>query len=151
MRCPFCGNNDTQVKDSRPSEDNATIRRRRYCTSCGSRFTTFERVHLRELTVIKSDGDKAPFDREKVKRSMEIALRKRPVNEDQIERIVNGIQRRLETSGETEIPSKAIGELIMERLMELDKVAYVRFASVYKDFHEIKDFDDFIGNLGESD
>lgn len=151
MRCPFCGNNDTQVKDSRPSEDNATIRRRRYCPSCGSRFTTFERVHLRELTVVKSDGEKAPFDREKVKRSMEIALRKRPATEDQIERIVNGIQRRLETSGETEIPSKAIGELIMERLMEMDKVAYVRFASVYKDFHEIKDFNEFIGNLGDRD
>jgi len=151
MRCPFCGNNDTQVKDSRPSEDNATIRRRRYCPSCGSRFTTFERVHLRELTVVKTDGEKVPFEREKVKRSMEIALRKRPATEDQIERIVNGIQRRLETSGETEIPSKAIGELIMERLMEVDKVAYVRFASVYKDFHEIKDFDDFIGNLGDQE
>lgn len=149
MRCPFCGNNDTQVKDSRPSEDNATIRRRRYCPSCGSRFTTFERVHLRELTVVKSDGEKVPFDREKVQRSMEIALRKRPTTGDQIDRIVNGIQRRLETSGETEIPSKAIGELIMERLMEVDKVAYVRFASVYKDFHEVKDFDDFIENLGE--
>ncbi len=149
MRCPFCGNHDTQVKDSRPSEDNATIRRRRYCPACGSRFTTFERVHLRELTVVKSHGEKVPFDREKVKRSMEVALRKRPVDSDQIERIVNGIQRRLETSGETEIPSKAIGELIMERLMELDKVAYVRFASVYKDFHEIKDFNEFIGNLGE--
>lgn len=151
MRCPFCSNSDTQVKDSRPSEDNATIRRRRYCPACGSRFTTFERVHLRELTVVKSDGDKVPFDREKVKRSMEIALRKRPITEDQIERIVNGIQRRLETSGETEIPSKAIGELIMERLMEVDKVAYVRFASVYKDFHEIKDFNEFIGNLGDRD
>jgi transcriptional repressor NrdR len=139
------------VKDSRPSEDNATIRRRRYCPACGSRFTTFERVHLRELTVVKTDGQKVAFDREKVKRSMEIALRKRPTTEDQIERIVNGIQRRLETSGETEIPSKAIGELIMERLMEVDKVAYVRFASVYKDFHEIKDFNEFIGNLGERD
>ncbi|MCW8915605.1 MAG: transcriptional regulator NrdR [Magnetovibrio sp.] len=149
MRCPFCGNNDTQVKDSRPSEDNATIRRRRYCPSCGSRFTTFERVHLRELTVIKSDGQKVPFDREKVKRSMEIALRKRPATDDQIDRFVNGIQRRLETSGDSEIPSKAIGELIMERLMEVDKVAYVRFASVYKDFHEIKDFNEFIGDLGE--
>lgn len=151
MRCPFCSNNDTQVKDSRPSEDNATIRRRRYCPSCGSRFTTFERVHLRELTVVKTDGEKVPFDREKVKRSMEIALRKRPSSEDQIERIVNGIQRRLETSGEIEIPSKAIGELIMERLMDVDKVAYVRFASVYKDFHEIKDFNEFIGNLGDRD
>ncbi|MCR4377364.1 MAG: transcriptional regulator NrdR [Rhodospirillales bacterium] len=151
MRCPFCGNEDTQVKDSRPTEDNAAIRRRRYCQSCGSRFTTFERVHLRELTVIKSNGDKAPFDREKVKRSMEIALRKRPVHEDQIERIVNSIQRHLETSGETEIPSKAIGKLIMDRLMDLDKVAYVRFASVYKDFHEINDFNEFIGTLGERD
>ena len=151
MRCPFCGNEDTQVKDSRPTEDNAAIRRRRYCQSCGSRFTTFERVHLRELTVIKSNGEKAPFDREKVKRSMEIALRKRPVHEDQIERIVNSIQRHLETSGETEIPSKAIGKLIMDRLMELDKVAYVRFASVYKDFHEINDFNEFIGTLGERD
>lgn len=151
MRCPFCSHGDTQVKDSRPSEDNATIRRRRYCPACGSRFTTFERVHLRELTVVKTDGQKVSFDREKVKRSMEIALRKRPTTEDQIERIVNGIQRRLETSGETEIPSKAIGELIMERLMEVDKVAYVRFASVYKDFHEIKDFNEFIGNLGERD
>ncbi|OEJ64609.1 transcriptional regulator NrdR [Magnetovibrio blakemorei] len=151
MRCPFCSHSDTQVKDSRPSEDNATIRRRRYCPACGSRFTTFERVHLRELTVVKTDGQKVAFDREKVKRSMEIALRKRPTTEDQIERIVNGIQRRLETSGETEIPSKAIGELIMERLMEVDKVAYVRFASVYKDFHEIKDFNEFIGNLGERD
>jgi len=151
MRCPFCGNNDTQVKDSRPSEDNATIRRRRYCPSCGSRFTTFERVHLRELTVIKSDGSKVAFDREKVKRSMDIALRKRPTTDDQIDRIVNGIQRRLETSGETEILSKSIGELIMERLKEVDKVAYVRFASVYKDFHEVKDFDEFIGNIGENE
>lgn len=151
MRCPFCGNNDTQVKDSRPTEDNASIRRRRYCPACGSRFTTFERVHLRELTVVKTGGEKAPFDREKVKRSMEVALRKRPVDEDQIDRIVNSIQRTLETSGETEIPSKAIGKLIMDRLMELDKVAYVRFASVYKDFHEINDFNEFIGNLGERD
>jgi len=151
MRCPFCGNSDTQVKDSRPTEDNASIRRRRFCPACGSRFTTFERVHLRELTVVKSNGSKVPFDREKVKLSMDIALRKRPVDEDQIDRIVNSIQRHLETSGETEIPSKAIGKLIMERLMEVDKVAYVRFASVYKDFHEIKDFDDFIGNLGDKD
>lgn len=151
MRCPFCGHSDTQVKDSRPTEDNASIRRRRFCPSCGSRFTTFERVHLRELTVVKSNGDKVPFDREKVKRSMEIALRKRPVEEEQIDRIVNAIQRHLETSGESEIPSKAIGKLIMDRLMDLDKVAYVRFASVYKDFHEIKDFNDFIGNLGEGD
>lgn len=151
MRCPFCGNSDTQVKDSRPTEDNASIRRRRFCPACGSRFTTFERVHLRELTVVKSNGSKVPFDREKVKLSMDIALRKRPVDEDQIDRIVNSIQRHLETSGETEIPSKAIGKLIMDRLMELDKVAYVRFASVYKDFHEINDFNEFIGTLGERD
>ena len=149
MRCPFCGNQETQVKDSRPTEDNATIRRRRYCPSCGSRFTTFERVHLRELTVVKSDGQKVPFDREKVKRSMEVALRKRPVAEEQVERIVNSIQRTLETSGETEIPSKAIGKLIMDRLMDMDKVAYVRFASVYKDFHEVSDFNEFIGSLSE--
>ncbi len=151
MRCPFCGNNDTQVKDSRPTEDNATIRRRRYCPACSSRFTTFERVHLRELMVIKSNGDKVSFDREKVKRSMEVALRKRPVKGEQIERIVNSIQRHLETSGETEIPSTAIGKLIMNRLMDLDKVAYVRFASVYKDFHEINDFNEFIGTLGEDE
>ena len=151
MRCPFCGNQETQVKDSRPTEDNATIRRRRYCPACSSRFTTFERVHLRELTVVKSDGEKVPFDREKVKRSMEVALRKRPVGEEQIERIVNSIQRTLETSGETEIPSKAIGKLIMDRLMDMDKVAYVRFASVYKDFHEVSDFNEFIGSLSESD
>lgn len=151
MRCPFCGNNDTQVKDSRPTEDNATIRRRRYCPACGSRFTTFERVHLRELTVIKATGEKVIFDREKVQRSMEVALRKRPVKEGQIELIVNSIQRHLETSGETEIPSKAIGKLIMDRLMDMDKVAYVRFASVYKDFHEINDFNEFIGTLGEHD
>ncbi len=151
MRCPFCGNNDTQVKDSRPTEDNATIRRRRYCPACGSRFTTFERVHLRELMVVKSNGDKVSFDREKVKRSMEVALRKRPVGSEQIELVVNSIQRHLETSGETEIPSKAIGKLIMKRLMDLDKVAYVRFASVYKDFHEVNDFNDFIGTLGEDE
>jgi len=147
MRCPFCGNNDTQVKDSRPTEDNATIRRRRYCPGCGSRFTTFERVQLRELTVIKNDGKKSPFDRDKVLRSLQIALRKRPVDPEKIERVVNGVQRRLESLGETEIPSKVIGEMIMDVLGELDKVAYVRFASVYRNFREAKDFEDFVGTL----
>jgi transcriptional repressor NrdR len=149
MRCPFCGSDDTQVKDSRPTEDNATIRRRRYCPSCGSRFTTFERVQLRELTVVKKNGDKAPFDRDKVMRSLKIALRKRPVDEDKIERVVNGIQRRLETLGETEIPTKVVGEMIMDNLRDLDTIAYVRFASVYRNFRETKDFEEFIGELGD--
>ncbi|MHA1599103.1 MAG: transcriptional regulator NrdR [Alphaproteobacteria bacterium] len=151
MRCPFCGNGDTQVKDSRPTEDNATIRRRRYCPSCSSRFTTFERVQLRELLVVKKDGEKVPFDRDKVVRSLKIALRKRPVEADRIELIVNGIQRRLETLGESEIPTKAIGELIMDNLLDLDKVAYVRFASVYKNFREASDFGEFIGGLANED
>ncbi|MEO5337924.1 MAG: transcriptional regulator NrdR [Magnetospirillum sp. WYHS-4] len=149
MRCPFCGHDDTQVKDSRPTEDNAAIRRRRYCPQCGSRFTTFERVQLRELMVVKKNGDKSPFDREKLKKSLEIALRKRPVEEDRIERIVNSIQRRLETLGESEIPSKVIGEMVMDSLAELDTVAYVRFASVYRNFHEAKDFSTFVGKLGD--
>lgn len=149
MRCPFCGHDDTQVKDSRPTEDNATIRRRRYCPECGSRFTTFERVQLRELAVIKSDGEKVPFDREKLKKSLDIALRKRPIEEDRIERIVNGIQRRLETLGDSDISTKAIGEMVMEALADLDTVAYVRFASVYRDFHEAKDFSKFVGKLSE--
>ncbi|MBT3238879.1 MAG: transcriptional repressor NrdR [Rhodospirillaceae bacterium] len=148
MRCPFCGNGDTQVKDSRPTEDNATIRRRRYCPSCSSRFTTFERVQLRELLVVKKDNEKVPFDRDKVVRSLKIALRKRPVDQDRIELIVNGIQRRLETLGESEIPTKVIGEMIMDNLLDLDMVAYVRFASVYKNFREASDFEDFIGELG---
>lgn len=151
MRCPFCGNEDTQVKDSRPTEDNATIRRRRHCPACGSRFTTFERVQLRELTVLKNNGEKAPFDRDKVMRSLQIALRKRPVGDDRIERVVNGIQRRLETLGENEIPTKVIGEMIMDNLSELDPVAYVRFASVYRNFREAKDFEDFVGKLSEDD
>jgi len=149
MRCPFCGSNDTQVKDSRPTEDNATIRRRRACPSCSSRFTTFERVQLRELSVIKSNGDKAPFDREKLIRSLGIALRKRPVDGEHIERIVNSIQRRLETLGEAEIPTKVIGEMVMENLADLDKVAYVRFASVYRNFREARDFEAFVENLGD--
>lgn len=149
MRCPFCGHDDTQVKDSRPTEDNATIRRRRFCPSCGSRFTTFERVQLRELTVVKRSGEKSVFDREKVMRSMRIALRKRPIDDDRVERIVNSIQRRLETLGENEIPTKVIGEMIMDHLSGLDQVAYVRFASVYRDFHEAKDFKEFVGSLSD--
>jgi len=148
MRCPFCHHDDTQVKDSRPAEENATIRRRRFCTECSSRFTTYERVQLRELSVTKNDGDKMPFDREKLLRSLMIALRKRPVDEDRIERIANGIQRRLETLGENEIPTKVIGEMVMEALSELDQVAFVRFASVYRNFREARDFEAFVGKLG---
>ncbi len=151
MRCPFCGHGDTQVKDSRPAEDNAAIRRRRYCPACGSRFTTFERVQLRELSVIKKDGEKVLFDREKLMRSLKIALRKRPVDENRIERIVNSIQRRLETLGENEIPTKVVGEMVMDYLADLDQVAYVRFASVYRNFREAKDFEDFVGQLGGDD
>ncbi len=151
MRCPFCGHGDTQVKDSRPTEENATIRRRRYCPECGSRFTTFERVQLRELSVIKKEGEKVLFDREKLMRSLRIALRKRPVDDDRIERIVNSIQRRLETLGESEIPTKVVGEMVMDYLADLDQVAYVRFASVYRNFREAKDFEDFVGQLGGDD
>ena len=148
MRCPFCGHNDTQVKDSRPTEESATIRRRRLCPECSSRFTTFERVQLRELSVVKSDGQKVLFERDKLLRALQIALRKRPVEEDRMERIVNSNQRRLETLGESEIPTKVIGEMVMEHLAELDQVAFVRFASVYRNFREAKDFEAFIGNLG---
>jgi transcriptional repressor NrdR len=151
MRCPFCGHDDTQVKDSRPTEENATIRRRRLCPECSSRFTTFERVQLRELSVTKTNGEKTFFDREKLLRSLKIALRKRPVDEDRIERIANGIQRRLETLGENEIPTKVIGEMVMEALSELDQVAFVRFASVYRNFREARDFEAFVGKLGSED
>jgi transcriptional repressor NrdR len=140
MRCPYCGSEDTQVKDSRPAEDGTSIRRRRFCVACGARFTTYERVTLRELTVIKSDGRRVPFDREKLARSIRLALRKRPVEEDRIERIVNGIQRRLETEGESEVTSRQIGEIVMEVLKALDPVAFIRFASVYENFSEAKDF-----------
>jgi len=150
MRCPFCGHEDTQVKDSRPTEDNAAIRRRRYCLACGSRFTTFERIQLRELMVVKSSGEKVPFDRDKLLRSLKIALRKRPVEDERIERLVNSIQRRLETLGENEIPTKVIGEMVMDQLKELDPVAYVRFASVYRNFREAKDFEEFVGKLGDT-
>ncbi|MDG5493962.1 transcriptional repressor NrdR [Niveispirillum sp. SYP-B3756] len=147
MRCPFCGNDDTQVKDSRPTEDNSAIRRRRFCSSCGARFTTFERVQLRELTVVKSSGAREPFDREKMLRSMRIALRKRPVDADRIDRVVNSIVRQLESSGETEIPATQIGAMVMDSLKALDKVAYIRYASVYKDFREATDFNQFVETL----
>jgi transcriptional repressor NrdR len=151
MRCPFCGNEDTQVKDSRPTEDNSAIRRRRQCPNCAARFTTFERVQLRELTVVKSTGKREPFDRDKLLRSMSLALQKRQVEAERIERVVNGIVRRLESSGESEIPTKLIGELVMDALATLDQVAYVRFASVYRNFREARDFEEFIGKLGDGD
>ena len=147
MRCPFCSNEDTQVKDSRPTEDNTAIRRRRVCEVCGSRFTTFERIQLRDLVVMKSNGQKENFDRDKMYRSLSLALRKRNVDNEKIEKIVNAIVRKLENSGETDIKSNIIGQYIMEALMHLDQVAYVRIASVYKNFREAKDFEDFLGNL----
>ena len=149
MRCPFCGHEDTQVKDSRPADDGAAIRRRRLCGNCGQRFTTVERVQLRELTVLKSDGRRVPFDRDKLARSIRIAMRKRPVDDERIERIVNGIVRQLEASGDYEVPSHEIGQLVMDTLKEVDAVAYVRFASVYRDFREARDFEAFLGSLDE--
>jgi transcriptional repressor NrdR len=148
MRCPFCGGPDTQVKDSRPSEDSAAIRRRRVCPDCGGRFTTFERVQLRELTVLKRSGKRMPFDRDKLQRSIDVALRKRPVEPERIERLVSGVVRRLESTGDGEVTSEAIGEAVMEGLKGLDDVAYVRFASVYKNFREAQDFQDLLGTLG---
>src|ERR1700712_3633909 len=147
MRCPFCGEADTQVKDSRPTDDGSAIRRRRFCSVCSQRFTTIERVQLRELTVLKADQRRVAFDREKLARSVRIALRKRPVEEDRIERIVNGIVRQLEASGEPDVKSHDIGELVMETLKEVDAVAYVRFASVYRDFREARDFETILGSL----
>ena len=147
MRCPFCSHEDSQVKDSRHTEDNTAIRRRRICDQCGSRFTTFERIQLRDLIVIKSNGQKETFDRDKMFRSLSLSLRKRNVEQDKTEKIVSAIARRLENSGETEIKSSLIGEYIMEALSNLDQVAYVRFASVYKNFREVKDFEDFLDNL----
>lgn len=149
MRCPFCGHEDSQVKDSRPTEDGAAIRRRRQCEGCAARFTTFERIQLRELYVLKSEDKREPFDREKLLRSVSIAARKRPIDAVRIEKLVSGIQRQLETQGENEIPSKRIGEMVMDGLKVLDSVAYIRFASVYKDFREAKDFEDFAGNVNE--
>ena len=151
MRCPFCGSEDTQVKDSRPVDDGSAIRRRRQCSICGARFTTFERVQLRDLLVVKKDGRRVAFDRDKLARSIGIATRKRGIGEEQIERMVNGIVRRIETSGESEVPSTRIGELAMESLAKLDEVAYVRFASVYRDFATARDFDEFIRRLPEAE
>ena len=147
MRCPFCGSEDTQVKDSRPADDGTSIRRRRFCNACGDRFTTFERVQLREFTVLKSDGRRVPFDRDKLARSIRVALRKRPVEDAQVERIVSGLQRRLESEGDSEVSSRTIGRMVMDRLKDLDQVAYVRFASVYENFSEAKDFREFLGSL----
>ncbi len=147
MRCPYCGSLDTQVKDSRPTDDSSAIRRRRICPDCGGRFTTFERVQLRELMVVKRSGRRVPFDRDKLQRSVEVALRKRPVEPERVERMLNGIVRQLESLGDNEITSEQIGELVMEGLKGLDDVAYVRFASVYKNFREAKDFEDLIGEL----
>lgn len=151
MRCPFCGSDDTQVKDSRPAEDGASVRRRRECSSCGGRFTTFERVQLRELAVIKNTGKRAPFDRDKLMRSILIALRKREFEPERVEQMVSGIVRRLEATGESEIETKKVGEMVMEALAKLDDVAYVRYASVYKNFREAKDFGEFLGGMEDTD
>ena len=147
MRCPFCGTDDSQVKDSRPSEDGGAIRRRRSCPSCSARFTTFERVQLRELTVIKKNGQREPFDRDKLARSIYIALRKRPFDRDRVERIINSIVRQLESAGESDIASDALGELVMEALASLDQVAYVRFASVYRSFEDVDEFRQLIQDI----
>ena len=147
MRCPFCGHEDSQVKDSRPTEDAGAIRRRRQCEGCAARFTTFERIQLRELTVLKSEDKREPFDREKLLRSVSIAARKRPIEPVRLEKLVSGIQRQLETQGESEVRSGRIGEMVMEGLKGLDSVAYIRFASVYKDFTEARDFEEFAGSV----
>lgn len=148
MRCPFCGHEETQVKDSRPSEDGAAIRRRRMCPACEGRFTTFERVQLRELTILKRSGRRTPFDRDKLARSISIAIRKRPLEPERVERMISAIVRQLESMGETELPSSTIGELVMKHLKQLDDVAYVRYASVYRDFRETQDFARFLGEEG---
>ena len=155
MRCPFCGHDDSQVKDSRPTDDGAAIRRRRQCEGCAARFTTFERIQLRELTVVKAAGDgsglrREPFERDKLLRSISIATRKRPIEPVRIEKLVSGIQRQLETSGEAEVSSKRIGELVMDGLKGLDTVAYIRFASVYRDFSEARDFENFAGQVTDA-
>lgn len=151
MRCPFCGEPESQVKDSRPSEDGAAIRRRRLCPECGGRFTTFERVQLRELTILKRSGRRAPFDREKLVRSISIATRKRPVDPERIERMTNAIVRQLESLGETELPSAVVGEMVMKALKAVDDVAYVRYASVYRDFRQTEDFARFLNDEGLND
>ena len=150
MRCPFCAHDDSQVKDSRPSEDNTTIRRRRQCESCGARFTTFERVQLREVAVVKSGDRKEPFDRVKLEHSVTLACRKRGIEQERIDQLVSGIQRQVETSGEGEIPSSRIGEMVMDGLRQLDSVAYIRFASVYRDFSEARDFEEFASAVQEA-
>ena len=147
MRCPYCGGLDTQVKDSRPSDDHSAIRRRRVCPDCGGRFTTFERVQLREIMVVKKSGRRVPFDRDKLQHSLAIALRKRPVDPERVERMVNGIVRQLESMGDGDVPSEMIGKLVMDGLKNLDDVAYVRFASVYRNFREARDFEELIGEL----
>lgn len=151
MRCPFCGHAESQVKDSRPSEDGAAIRRRRLCPECGGRFTTFERVQLRELTILKRSGRRNPFDREKLVRSVSIATRKRPLDPERVERMINGIVRQLESQGETELPSSVVGEMVMKALKSLDDVAYVRYASVYRDFRQTEDFAKFLSEEGLSE
>jgi transcriptional repressor NrdR len=148
MRCPFCGHAESQVKDSRPSEDGAAIRRRRLCPDCGGRFTTFERVQLRELTILKRSGRRTPFERDKLARSIAVAIRKRPIDPERVERMISSIVRQLESMGETELPSSAVGELVMQQLKALDDVAYVRYASVYRDFRETQDFANFLGAEG---
>jgi transcriptional repressor NrdR len=150
LRCPFCAHDDSQVKDSRPTEDGAAIRRRRQCESCGARFTTFERIQLRELTIVKSEGRKEPFERDKLARSVAIACRKRPIEQARIDQMISGIQRQLETTGDAEIDTRQIGSLVMEGLKSLDSVAYIRFASVYKDFTEAKDFEEFAGSVKDA-
>jgi transcriptional repressor NrdR len=150
LRCPFCSHEESQVKDSRPTDDGAAIRRRRQCEGCGARFTTFERVQLRDVTVVKSDGRREPFDRAKLDRSITIACRKRPIDPARMERLVSAIQRQVETSGESEIAAARVGEMVMDGLRALDSVAYIRFASVYKDFREAKDFEDFAGAVVEA-
>jgi transcriptional repressor NrdR len=150
LRCPFCSHENSQVKDSRPTEDGASIRRRRQCEECSARFTTFERVQLRDLTVVKAGNRREPFDRTKLERSIAIACRKRPVPQERIDRLVSSLQRQIETSGDSEISSTRIGELVMDGLKALDPVAYIRFASVYKDFTEARDFEEFAGAVGEA-
>lgn len=150
MRCPFCANEDSQVKDSRPTEDNASIRRRRQCASCGARFTTFERVQLREVTVVKSGDRRQGFDRSKLEQSVILACRKRGVSQERIDQLVSGIQRQVETAGESEVASSRIGQLVMDGLRQIDSVAYIRFASVYRDFSEARDFEEFASSVQEA-
>jgi len=150
LRCPFCAHDNSQVKDSRPTEDNTAIRRRRQCEGCGARFTTFERVQLREIVVVKSNDQREPFDRDKIEQSVTLACRKRNITQERIDQLVSGIQRQIETMGESEVPTKAIGEMVMDGLRQLDTVAYIRFASVYRDFSEAKDFEDFASTVRDA-